>query len=108
MTVNKQTTKVVQDGVELTWHQEGEGEAKPEDVAKFYVDSVNALQKFKNEDPRTQPELRAQDKARKDFRKKVEEYVSWGFVLVFATFFAYQCGQTQRGPSHWGGDSHLR
>ena len=35
MTVNKQTTKVVQDGVELTWHHETDGDAKPEDVAKF-------------------------------------------------------------------------
>jgi hypothetical protein len=108
MTVNKQTTKVVQDGVELTWHQETDGDAKPEDVAKFYVDSVKALQKFKEEDPRTQPALRKEDKARKDFRKTVEEFVSWGFVLVFASFFAYQCGQSQHGPSRWGGDYHLR
>lgn len=98
MTVNKHTTKVVQDGVELTWHQEGAGEAKPEDVAKFYVDSVKALQKFKDEDPRTQPALRAQAKA----RKKVEEYVSWTFVVLIAMFFAYECGQTHRSSSNWG------
>jgi hypothetical protein len=94
MTVNKHTSKVVQDGVELTWHQEG--------------DSVKALQKFKDEDPRTQPELRKQDKARKEGKRKREELISWTFVVLCVGFFAYHCGQSHRGASRWGTNYHQR
>ena len=97
MTVNKHTTKVVQDGVELTWHQEGCGEAKPEDVAKFYVDSVKALQKFKNEDPRTEPELRKKAKASKDFQSTL----GWCLVVLLVMVCAYQVGKSHHHTSPW-------
>jgi hypothetical protein len=102
MTVNKHTTKVVQDGVELTWHQEGDGDAKPEDVAKFYVDSVKALQTFKDEDPRTQPALRKQAKARKEFRNTLWWLVFLGLGLVGA----YQAGKQQHHSSPWNDYRH--
>lgn len=98
MTSNKHTTKVVQDGVEITWHQEGEGDANPEDVAKFYVDSVKALQKFKEEDPRTQPALRKAEKKRIDTRRNM----GWLFVVLLMGVCAYQCGQSQQHSSPWG------
>lgn len=97
MTTNKQWAKVVQDGVELTWNHETDTPMAPEDVAKFYVDSVKALQKFKDQDPRTQPELRAQDKARKEFAKDLVSFIKWGVVVFFAAVFAYQCGAVDHG-----------
>ena len=97
MTVNKQTSKVIQDGFELTWHREGDGEAKPEDVAQFYVDTAKALQKFKEEDPRTQPELRKAEKK----RKSLESKISWMFFLTLTAVSFYHCGQAQRPSSPW-------
>lgn len=60
--VNKQTAKIMQDGVELTWDLHREGELNPQDAADFYIHSVEALKKFKERDPRTEPVLRAAHK----------------------------------------------
>jgi hypothetical protein len=96
--VNKQWAKVTQDGVELSWNHEQEGPMSAEDVAKFYVDSVKALQQFKADDPRTFPELRKAEKARQDFRKDaklIAKTVIW--LLVAVGFMVVFCGGDPRG-----------
>ena len=60
--VHKQTAKIMQDGVELTWDMHREGELNPQEAADFYVHSVEALKKFRERDPRTEPVLRAANK----------------------------------------------
>jgi hypothetical protein len=87
--VHKQTAKTVQDGVELTWDVHREGELKPEDAADFYVSSVEALRKFKERDPRTEPLLRKAKKL-KDDRDKAFSNLFLGIVvgLVLAFFIA--------------------
>jgi len=64
--VNKQTAKVMQDGVELTWDLQREGEVDADAAAKFYTQSVDALRKFRDADPRTMPELRKAKKTKDD------------------------------------------
>lgn len=64
--VNKQTAKVMQDGVELTWDLHREGELNPQEAADFYVHSVEALRKFRERDPRTEPMLRAAAKQKSE------------------------------------------
>ena len=64
--VHKQTAKIMQDGVELTWDMHREGELNPQEAADFYVQSVDALKKFRDRDPRTEPVLRAANKLKND------------------------------------------
>jgi hypothetical protein len=78
--VNKQTAKVVQDGVELSWDLLREGELKPEEAADFYVHSVEALRRFRERDPRTEPALRKEKKL-KDERGKAFANVFLGIVM---------------------------
>lgn len=74
--LHRQTAKTIQDGVELTWDRLHEGELKPEQAADFYVSSVEALKKFRDRDPRTEPLLR------KEKKQKVErEKTFWNVVL---------------------------
>lgn len=90
--LNKQTAKVVQDGVELTWDVQREGDPDPEAAAKFYAQSVEALRKFRDIDPRTMPALRAADKAKKEFWKALGQQtkgVLIGIAIVMA-FSAYR------------------
>ena len=85
--VHKQTAKTVQDGVELTWDLHREGELKPEEAADFYVSSVEALRKFKERDPRTEPLLRKAKKL-EDEREKFFSNVFLGIIvgMVLASF----------------------
>ena len=84
--MHKQTAKTVQDGVELTWDMLREGELKPEEAADFYVSSVEALKKFKERDPRTEPVLRKAKKL-KDDREKTFSNVFLGIVVGLALAF---------------------
>ena len=84
--LHKQTAKTVQDGVELTWDLLREGELKPEEAADFYVSSVEALKKFKDRDPRTEPVLR-KAKKQKDEREKAFSNVMLGVVVGLTLAF---------------------
>ena len=96
--LNKQTAKVMQDGVELTWDVQREGDPDPEAAAKFYAQSVEALRKFKDLDPRTMPALRAADKKKKDFWKAIAN-LFWGLVigmLLMVVFGPHNCADSSR------------
>lgn len=108
MKVNKQTTKIVQDGVELTWDQQQDGELDAEAAAKFYVDSVKALQKFKDEDPRTQPELRKEKKLKDQLDRTRYDWTRglWVGIVLTAFFFLVFRGCSE--PSSDYPHSHYR
>ena len=84
--LHKQTAKTVQDGVELTWDLLREGELRPDEAADFYVSSVEALKKFKDRDPRTEPVLRKAKKL-KDDREKAFSNVLLGVVVGLTLAF---------------------
>jgi hypothetical protein len=83
MTANKYTAKTTQDGIELTWNLEENRAMTADEVAKFYVDSAKALQKFKADDPRTMPELRRAASSKKNFWNNVF-WLIVGCFLMFA------------------------
>lgn len=84
--LHKQTAKTIQDGVELNWEMLREGELKPDEAADFYVSSVEALKKFKDRDPRTEPVLRKAKKL-KDDREKAFSNVMLGIVVGLTLAF---------------------
>lgn len=50
-------------------------------------------------EPTAVRELRAllkERRAQREFKKRVEEMITWGIVLMMASFFAYQCGEGRR------------
>jgi hypothetical protein len=89
--MHKQTAKTVQDGVELSWDMLREGELKPEEAADFYVSSVEALKKFRDRDPRTEPVLRKAKKL-KDDRDKAFNNLFLGIVVGLALAFLLSGG----------------
>jgi hypothetical protein len=99
--LHKQTAKTVQDGVELTWDLLREGELRPDEAADFYVSSVEALKKFKDRDPRTEPVLRKAKKL-KDDREKAFSNIMLGVVVGVA--LAFLMGSS-RGCADAGYDS---
>jgi len=88
---DKQTTKVVQDGVELSWDRTQDGATTPEDAAKFYVDFTKALQQFKDRDPRGQPELRSKDKAEKELYKSLWTIFYTAIITAAVVWMFSQC-----------------
>jgi hypothetical protein len=96
--VNKYTSKTTHDGIELTWNAEKEGGISAKDAAAFYVESVEALQKFRQGDPRTQPGLRAM----------VKSVTKWfwicvGLVVLWATYHAGK-GDLMSQPDGWSSE----
>lgn len=89
--MHKQTAKTIQDGVELTWDMLREGELKPDEAADFYISSVEALKKFKDRDPRTEPLLR-KAKKQKDEREKTFSNVMLGILVGLALAFLMSGG----------------
>lgn len=77
---DKLTTRIVQDGLEINWEREVSSSLNAEEAAKLSVDAITALQKFKDTDPRTQPELRKKKKESEEQAKAVR-WISWGFVI---------------------------
>jgi hypothetical protein len=106
--LNKQTAKVVQDGVELSWDMQSEGDPDPEAAAKFYAKSVEALQKFKTIDPRIAPELRKIKKDKEDFRKALanqSQGVLVGLILAVLLGAVGRCDVSPRNSSrHYNHD----
>jgi hypothetical protein len=97
-TSNKLTSKAIVDGVELTWNADEPGEMDAEKTAKFYTDSVAALQKFKGDDPRTEPKLRA-EKKKNDKAGVIFWTIVWTFILTFMVIWIYQTFETPRWHS---------
>jgi hypothetical protein len=93
--VNKYAAKSTQDGLELTWNAEGVGTLDPQNAADFYVESVNALQKFRKADPRTRPDLQAWEKG----IKGTFNFVVGAAFLFAAVWFAYHLGAGDLGSS---------
>lgn len=90
---NLQTVKVTVDGMDLVWSRAEGDKISPEAGAKFMADFVKALQKFRETDPRTMPELRKEVKA----RKARWQYIRFAIVLCFSVIAAYQCGSEPPG-----------
>jgi hypothetical protein len=90
---NLQTVKVTVDGMDLTWSRAEGDKISPEAGAKFMSDFVKALQKFRETDPRTMPELRKEVKA----RKARWLYIRFAILLCFSVLAAYQCGSEPPG-----------
>lgn len=78
---DKITTKIVQDGMEITWEHRRDAPISVDDAAKLSLEGAEALQKFKEKDPRTQPALREADKAEKAAAKAVKHRLE-GIMLA--------------------------
>jgi hypothetical protein len=93
---DKITTRIVQDGMEISWERQRDTPLSPEDAAKLSVEGVEALQKFKDKDPRTQPELRQKKKDREE-GEKATRYRAQGIVfailfgILFSAFYGGDC-----------------
>lgn len=101
--VNKYAAKATQDGVELTWNAERVGTLDPQDAADFYVESVDALQKFRKADPRTRPDLQAWEKAIKSTFKFIVGLIVAVFVIVLAIEYGANHGRTGLFDRTFGG-----
>jgi hypothetical protein len=102
---DKITTRIVQDGMEISWEHQRDTPLTPEDAAKLSLEGAEALQKFKEKDPRTQPDLRKQkkdkDEAQKATKFRLEGVLLAGVLLWLAwALSAADC----RG----GGSEHYR
>jgi hypothetical protein len=98
-TSNKLSAKAIVDGIELTWNADEPGEMDAEKTAKFYTESVAALQKFKSDDPRTEPKLRAKDKFWKGFWRDLKYLVIIIAVVWFAFAVFYPSDDRHRWPT---------
>jgi hypothetical protein len=89
---DKITTRIVQDGMEISWERQRETPLTPEDAAKLSIEGAEALQKFKDKDPRTQPELRQKKKdgeeADKATKFRLEGVLLAGVAIWLAMAFA--------------------
>jgi hypothetical protein len=100
---DKITTKIVQDGMEISWEHQRDAPLSVEDAAKLSLEGAEALQKFKEKDPRTQPKLRAEDKAKKDAEKAMKFRFEGVLLALFLFWLAMAASSADcRGAASTG------